>query len=157
MDVANLQRVRGQIGFCGIWCGSCAVGTGALMEVAARLQTMADAHGLESWGAEGFDYAEFSNALTHIADLEACPGCRAGGGQENCSIRACARERGVPACPACEDFGRCANVGPLETMRTGAVAAGLTVAKTADDLSRIHREADAELAQRWWWRGLFAP
>ena len=156
MDSKQHRRVRGQIGTCGIWCGSCVVGSGALMAVAGRLRTMVESHGLEAWGAEGFDYGAFTRALACVSDLEPCPGCRAGGGQEDCPMRACARDRGVSACPACFEFGGCANHGALKTMRDGAEAAGLTVAKTVDDLLRIHREADADLGRRWWWRGLFA-
>jgi len=34
------ERVRDQVGFCGIWCGSCAVGNGSVGERGAELREL---------------------------------------------------------------------------------------------------------------------
>jgi len=42
-----LENVKGQIGACGIWCGSCAVGNGALQELSRRYGELLKGHGLD--------------------------------------------------------------------------------------------------------------
>jgi hypothetical protein len=39
-------NVKHQIGFCGIWCGSCVVGNGALRELAGGLEQVTTVYGL---------------------------------------------------------------------------------------------------------------
>ena len=53
------ERVRDQIGFCGIWCGSCAVGNGCLAGLSTGLRELLTAYGAPDWasietGWEGF-------------------------------------------------------------------------------------------------------
>jgi hypothetical protein len=38
------ENVRAQIGYCGIWCGSCVVGNGALQELARQLESVLTAY-----------------------------------------------------------------------------------------------------------------
>lgn len=150
-----MDRVLSQVGHCGIWCGSCVVGNGALMELARRYLELADSHGLEHWGAAGFDYAEFSKALGAISELDVCPGCLAGGGRDDCEIRRCSVERAVETCVACGSFGECQHDELLEHMRTGALRAGLGVIDSPGDKERILSKPEADLARKWWWRALF--
>ena len=37
------ENVQGQIGFCGIWCGSCVVGNGTLKELTKRYEEIISA------------------------------------------------------------------------------------------------------------------
>jgi hypothetical protein len=46
-DREALENVKGQIGACGIWCGSCAVGNGALQELSRRYGELLKGHGLD--------------------------------------------------------------------------------------------------------------
>jgi hypothetical protein len=156
MDHRHMARVRGQIGHCGIWCGSCAVGTGALMELARRYREMAESHGVEHWGASAFDYAEFAKGLECISRLDVCPGCLLGGGRDDCELRICSAGRGVESCPECDSFGDCPHGELLEHMRSGAGRAGMAVVDSPADSGRILSQPDAELAGKWWWRALFA-
>ena len=155
MDRTALTRVLGQMGRCGIWCGSCAVGTGALMGLAALYRDMAESHGLEQWGASEFDYAEFARGLEAVSRLEVCPGCLAGGGRDECPLRACATDRGLECCVECDSFHECQNGELLEHMRTGAARAGMCVAEIPADRERILSSGEAELRGKWWWRALF--
>ena len=155
MERGHLERVMPQIGRCGIWCGSCVVGNGALMELARRYRDMVDSHGLEHWGAEGFDYAEFAKGLALISELEVCPGCLSGGGRDGCKLRSCAHERQLDGCVDCGEFSRCPDGELLEHMRSGARRAGLTVVDSRADAERVRASAESELHELWWWRALF--
>ena len=64
-----MDNVFPQTGYCGIWCGSCAVGASAIQQMARSYHQLCDAHGLAHWGAEGFDYETFLHALDSIAAL----------------------------------------------------------------------------------------
>jgi hypothetical protein len=155
VDRGHLENVVPQIGCCGIWCGSCVVGNGALMELARRYRELTDSHGLEHWGAGGFVYREFAKGLQSISELDACPGCLAGGGRDDCEIRACVRERSLESCVACGEFPGCSHRELLGHMRSGARRAGLTVIDEDTDTERVTTNAEAELGSKWWWRAVF--
>ncbi len=155
MDRGHLERVMPQIGRCGIWCGSCVVVNGVLMELARRYRDMVGSHGLEHWGATGFDYAEFAKGLESISQLEVCPGCLLDGGRDDCELRQCARERRLDGCVDCSEYSDCPHGELLEHMRSGARRAGLTVIDASADAKRVRTDAESELCRRWWWRAVF--
>jgi len=43
------ENVKSQIGFCGIWCGSCVVGNGALKELTKKYEEIIKGYGLKEW------------------------------------------------------------------------------------------------------------
>jgi hypothetical protein len=155
MSREALDNVFDQVGRCGIWCGSCAVGTGALMGIAQRYRDLAESHGLGHWGAEGFDYAAFLKGLDAIAALEVCVGCLKGGGRDDCELRACASSRGLSGCVACDARERCPHGDTLDHMRSGASRAGLFVAERPEDHDLSEDARRRELRKLWWWRALF--
>jgi hypothetical protein len=156
MDREALDSVFDQVGYCGIWCGSCAVGTGALMGMAREFRDLAESHGLGHWGADGFDYAGFVKGLDAIAALPVCRGCLAGGGRNDCELRTCASGRGLSGCAACRDRVACPNDEILSHMRTGAARAGLFVAERPEDHELSEEARREKLGSVWWWRALFA-
>jgi hypothetical protein len=95
-----------EVAYCGLYCGLCACRR-RIPEEATRLR--------ETLRAEGYDQGFFDipelapkfpalwEGLNLLADRP-CAGCRRGGGYGLCPIRACARERGVETCSACDDF-----------------------------------------------------
>ena len=155
MDRTALNNVFDQMGFCGIWCGSCAVGASALMELGGRYRDLCESHGLGHWGADAFDYAEFLKGLDSISRLPGCRGCVQGGGRPDCGLRACASERDLPACSFCSETDTCKHASVLSHMREGAKAAGLLVAETAAEHEIPAERRTAELRSQWWWRALF--
>jgi hypothetical protein len=155
MDHTALDSVFDQVGYCGIWCGSCAVGTSALMEVARRYRALCESLGLGHWGAEGFDYEAFLKGLDSISELEGCRGCRKGGGRSGCEIRSCANGRGLSACSSCADTKDCEHAEILEHMRSGASEAGLIVLRSPEEGCLSVERRRKELASLWWGRALF--
>jgi hypothetical protein len=154
MSREALDNVFDQVGYCGIWCGSCAVGTGALMRIAELYRDLAESHGLGHWGAADFDYAEFRRGLDAIAALKVCPGCLRGGGRDDCELRGCATARGLRGCVACPDRGACPHASTLDHMRSGAATAGLVVAERPEDHDLPEGVRRDMLRSFWWWRAL---
>lgn len=158
MDAANSEafdNVKDQIGFCGIWCGSCAAGNGALRELTRRYEETTEAYGLSGWAPRDFEYDEFAKGLASIRRMPLCQGCLKGGGRERCEIRACAMGRSLTDCTECEAGSECEHGKILEEMRSGALAAGLMVRTDRADREERLEGWMAELASRWPSRLLF--
>ena len=108
------ENVRWQIGFCGIWCGSCAAGNGATLELARRLDKLVREYELEKWVPRDFDFKEFQKGLASIQAMSTCPGCANGGGLPDCKIKACALGKGISDCGRCAHLLGCGNFEFLE-------------------------------------------
>jgi hypothetical protein len=143
------QNVKDQIGFCGIWCGSCVVGNGALRELTKRYKEVINNYGLKEWAPKEFDFGEFFKGLESIENMPLCAGCLKGGGRDNCEIRTCATSKGLKDCTVCQEFGQCKNAEILEHMRSGARDAGLSVISVSDDKEEFVRRWSAELKSKW--------
>lgn len=145
----DFDRVKSQIGCCGIWCGSCVLGNGALGELTTKYEKKLAAYGLKEWTPDGFDHAGFSRSLDEIRRSGTCQGCRKGGGRENCEIRVCMSERALSDCTDCTDRSKCGPRELLEKMRSGARAAGLFVKDDTDDRDEILAKWIAEIPRTW--------
>ncbi len=146
-DTNAFENVKNQIGFCGIWCGSCVVGNGTLRELTKRYKELINAYDLKDWAPKDFDFDEFYKGLESIQKSQLCAGCIKGGGRDNCEIRTCAMEKGFEDCTSCRQFGQC-RIELLEHMRCGARKAGLFV-KTQDDEREVVERWMSELKAKW--------
>lgn len=144
MKPEAFDNVKDQIGFCGIWCGSCVVGNGALKELTSRYQDVIQNYGLGEWASAGFDFKEFEKRLASIQEVSVCLGCLNGGGRDNCEMRRCASSRSAASCCECNDFMECEHSGVLKKMREGAQSADLSVRnRDVDAHDFIAKEIDA--------------
>jgi hypothetical protein len=142
------ENVKEQIGYCGIWCGSCVVGNATLTELTKRYRKLLDVYGVLEWGPKDFDSQAFLKGLESIQGIPVCVGCLKGGGRDNCEMRTCALSKGLDECSKCDAVTTCEHTAILEHMRSGAVAAGLMV-KTADvDKKQLIDTWTAELKSR---------
>jgi hypothetical protein len=141
LTAKDFKKVQNQIGFCGIWCGSCVVGNGALREMTMRYEDVVKSYGLEGWAPNDFSFKEFVKGLSSIQNMPLCPGCLKGGGRDNCEMKACAMSRKVSECIECDQTTACKNHETLKNMRTGAQDAGIFV-KT----EKVNRK---ELVKKW--------
>ena len=155
MRTRAFEDVKNQIGFCGIWCGSCVVGNGTLRELTRRYEEIIKAYGLEGWGPKDFDFKELMKGLTSIQDMPLCQGCRRGDGRTDCEIRACASNNRIEDCSGCDQPAACKNQEILDHMRTGASDAGLTVKAENVDRQQLIEKWAAELKSKWPCRILF--
>jgi hypothetical protein len=127
MDRKAFENVKGQIGYCGLWCGSCIVGNGTLLELTKRYRELIKGYGVEGWGLKdrGMDGDGFINTLIAIENLALCPGCLKGGGNDACTMRPCAREKKVTDCTECREKASCRSLDALGRVRTGAAKVGM--------------------------------
>ncbi len=151
------ENVRNQVGCCGIWCGSCVVGNGALRKLTSEYRKMLEAYDVLKWGAKDCDPEAFLEGLESIARVPVCAGCLKGGGRENCELRACASSKGIPDCTECDAPENCEHKDLLQHMRSGALDAGLFV-KTRRGSSRpLIAKWTADLKERFPCCILFMP
>ena len=143
------DKVRAQVGACGIWCGSCAVGNGAFTELSQRFEGLLRAYGFDHWGTEELDFGRLVQGLTSCQRVSECPGCRQGGGRDSCELRACAVAKGLSGCAQCPEMAGCKHIHLLQHMRSGALAAGLVVHTENVEAAPLMEQWTAGLAARW--------
>jgi len=143
VEAKAFENVKNQIGSCGLWCGSCAVGNGTLKELTKRYEHIISGYGVTEWGAKGFDSKEFMKGLESIQALPVCQGCLKGDGNEACTIRPCASSKRISTCNECNEQATCENLEALQSVRTGALRVGMIV-KT--DKDKAHQP---QLIRKW--------
>jgi hypothetical protein len=151
------ENVKDQIGYCGIWCGSCVGGNGVLRELTRRYEDIIERYGLKEWGPKEFDFKEFMRGLKSIQDMPLCQGCLKGDGRPNCEMRTCASSKRIKDCGECDQPTACKYSEALEKMRTGARAAGLLVKTENVDRRKLIEKWTTELRGHWPHSILFMP
>lgn len=149
MDSKAFENVKNQIGYCGIWCGSCIAGNGALRELTRRYAESVEKYGLKEWAPKDFDFAEFEKGLSSIQGMPLCPGCLKGGGKENCEMKTCACGKKISDCSRCDDPGACQYVEVLKKMRDGATEAGLFVKTEKGDNQELISAWTEHMKVKW--------
>jgi len=93
------------LAYCGLYCGLCAERS----RIPQRAKLLREALGEEGWDSWHGSVASMREAFSVFWEFldglvkNDCA-CRRGGGPPECKIRACAKERGVEACPLCDDY-----------------------------------------------------
>lgn len=155
MNDSPFENVKNQIGFCGIWCGSCAVGDGALKGLTRRYEEVIDSHGLEKWAPNDFDFQEFQKGLKSIQAVSFCPGCVNRGGRDDCEIRVCTQNKKLADCSECDDTAACQHHDLLQMMQSGAQQANLYVKIDNIDRKELFKKWLFDLKTQWPSRILF--
>ena len=145
----HFDNVKDQIGYCGIWCGSCVAGNGVLQELTRRYEKIITNYDLEQWAPKDFDFKEFAKGLESIQNMPLCSGCLKGGGRDDCEIRACALDKNLADCSQCDRPDECENVKLLETMQQGALKAGLMVKTENIDRNELLEKWTEQLETAW--------
>lgn len=141
METEAFENVKNQIGFCGIWCGSCTAGNGAVQELARRFETISKRaeRQLERWAPKEFNFKEFMKGLACIEAMPLCPGCKKGGGPSTCKIRLCALDKSLADCSQCNQLMKCKNFEQLEKNHP----------RIKEDLTEIKNKAQSRLMEKW--------
>ena len=113
---------REQTGYCGLYCGDCVPVNRTLFEAAATLRQQLDDWQFEKYAEhkglhnKTFNaYPVFREVLDAILTLQCPKPCPQGGGNPKCTIRICARGKGLEGCWQCEGFETCETLGILCT------------------------------------------
>lgn len=95
------------VGYCGMYCGACAIHTGEIKAAVSRLKELMVLYelgrvsALLGGGIE--DFPQFLRTLEKLEDMFGkCEGCRAGGGWINCPMRKCCMKKGLKYCYECD-------------------------------------------------------
>jgi hypothetical protein len=98
--MANLRQVT----YCGLYCGLCTQ-CNRLPTRAAALRECMQKDGWEYWGKETPGFEGFWKFLQWLTEAETRCNCRSGRcGPPFCGIRKCAGNKGVDACPFCDEY-----------------------------------------------------
>ena len=116
MKIEPFENVKNQIGFCGIWCGSCLGGNGAILELTRKYEQIItrSQSALKKWAPKEFNFNDFMKGLTCIQAMPLCPGCLKGGGNPTCEVRICASKKNMINCSQCDQLTICKNFEDLE-------------------------------------------
>jgi hypothetical protein len=139
LEAKGFEYVKNQIGFCGIWCGSCTGGNGAITELARRLDELIKSSNAEKWVPKEFDFNEFMKGLTCIQAAPLCSGCQKGGGDPTCKVRTCAQKKNIVNCSQCDALMGCKSFEALEQYYP----------KIKEDLKKIKNTSQGELVEKW--------
>ncbi len=139
MGSESFRNVKNQIGYCGIWCGSCPGGNGVSMEFTKKYEDFVKKSQLEKWAPKTFDFSEFMKGLAAIQTMPSCTGCLNGGGNPTCKIRTCASKKKIVNCSQCDQLLACRNFEALEK----------THPNIKDDLRKMRNVKDQELIKKW--------
>jgi len=92
---------------CGIYCGACDIMLGKSSDLAKEMHRILKGFNIADvgpffLGIEQERVADFLAILEKWSQGPRCPGCRGGGGNPACSIRACSQQQGFLTCAECE-------------------------------------------------------
>jgi hypothetical protein len=133
------RGVKDQLGYCGIWCGSCPGGNGAVVELTRLYEEQVKKNNLEQWAPKNFDFKEFMKGLSSIREMSLCPGCLKGGGNPACGVRECSKEKGYSHCGECSEIDACGRFGELESWNP----------KIKAEVKKLRGKRVAELEEKW--------
>jgi len=139
LETEPFEKVKNQIGFCGIWCGSCGAGNGAIQELARRFEEIVKNYQLEKWVPKEFNFKEFMKGLACTQAMSSCLGCQKGGGPPTCKVRICALEKGMADCSQCDQLVECKNFEELEK----------NYPKIKEELMEIRGKDRPALIEKW--------
>jgi hypothetical protein len=114
VEAKGFENVKSQVGYCGIWCGGCLGGNGAILGLTRRYEDLVKKGSLEMWVPKDFNFKEFMKGLASIQRMSLCAGCKKGGGDPSCTVRLCALKRNVINCGECSELLECRNFEKLE-------------------------------------------
>lgn len=143
------ETSKNLVGYCGLYCGACGIYQGRIKEAVENLRKVIGAYGfnkiapeLANWEPAFQHYTEFEKVLDGFVKIFGdCPGCVAGGGDPNCAIRECCKQKAYTTCAECVEIDTCEKlksyVQALEELRK---IRSMGVDKWAEEMQR---KADA--------------
>lgn len=108
----DYEIVKDQVAPCGLRCGECDLGNGSVAETALNLMEYIHTYDLTSWvhqlpGGDDIDLDRLDQNLMWVGRSLKCSGCLRGGGNPDCPIRLCSKEKGLSSCAQCADLEAC--------------------------------------------------
>jgi len=106
---------RNLVGYCGLYCGACGIYQGKIRQAVENLRKIIKAYGfdkyvseLAKWDPAFQHYDKFEKVLDGFSKMFGeCTDCLHGGGDPNCKIRECCKQRGYRTCAECNEMEKC--------------------------------------------------
>jgi len=108
------------VGYCGLYCNACGIRQQKIKTAVNTLRDIIAAYGfdkimpeLAKWEPSFKHYKEFDQVMNGLVKLFGdCPGCLQGGGDPNCKVRSCAKQKGYRTCAECAEAETCEPLAP---------------------------------------------
>jgi hypothetical protein len=109
------------VAYCGLYCNACGIRQGKIKTAVKSLRDIITGYGfdktmseLSKWEPSFEHYDKFNQVMDGLVKLFGdCPGCFQGGGDPNCKIRYCVKEKDYRTCAECKDNETCEHWAPL--------------------------------------------
>lgn len=103
------------MGYCGLFCGACGIYRGKIKQAVENLRGVIGAYGfdkiaseLAKWEPAFQHYAEFEDVMNGFVKIfGGCPSCIKSGGDPNCAVRECCKQKAYATCAECADVEKC--------------------------------------------------
>ena len=113
-DLASL------VGYCGLYCNACGIRQGKIKTAVNNLRDIIAVYGfdkmmpeLAKWEPSFKHYDEFNQVMDSLITMfGGCPGCLQGGGDPNCKVRSCTKQKGYRTCAECNETETCEKLAP---------------------------------------------
>ncbi|UCC33760.1 MAG: DUF3795 domain-containing protein [Candidatus Bathyarchaeota archaeon] len=108
------------VGYCGLYCNACGIRQEKIKTAVNNLRDIIAHYGFDKmmsefvqWEPSFKHYNEFDEVMDGLVQLFGdCPGCLQGGGDPNCKVRSCAKQKGYRTCAECNEAGGCEPLAP---------------------------------------------
>lgn len=132
------------VGYCGLYCGACGIYQGAFKERVEQLRSIIKRYGfdkimpeLAKWEPAFKHYKEFEDVLEGLVKMfGSCPGCLEDGGDPDCKVRACAKQKGYNTCAECSEAFTCEKLKPYLNQEMLERIREIGVASWAEEMSK---------------------
>lgn len=108
------------VGYCGLYCNACGIRQEKIKKAVDNLRSIIAHYGfdkmmpeLANWEPRFKHYSEFNQVMDGLVKMFGdCPGCLQGGGDPNCKVRTCAKEKEYRTCAECDEAETCESLAP---------------------------------------------
>ena len=108
------------VGYCGLYCNACGIRQEKIKTAVNNLRNVIAAYGfdkimpqLAKWEPSFKHYNEFNQVMNGLVKMFGdCPGCLQDGGDPDCKVRSCAKQKGYRTCAECNEAETCENLAP---------------------------------------------
>ncbi len=143
------------VGYCGLYCGACGIHQGAFKERVEQLRSIIKRYGfdkfmpeLAEWEPAFKHYKEFESVLDGLVKMfGSCPGCLEGGGDPECKVRECAKQKGYTTCAECNEASTCEKLKPYFNQETLERIREIGVASWAEEMDKKVRSGFSYLEE----------
>jgi hypothetical protein len=108
------------VAYCGLYCNACRIRQEKVKEAVTNLRDTIASFGIEksvpelaNWEPSFKHYDEFKQVMDGLTKIFGyCAGCLENGGDPNCKVRLCARQKGYRTCSVCTEAQSCQKLNP---------------------------------------------